>query len=119
MISPCSSVSVAGIPGFLEERAVFRKERANGLYGTLPFVLSNSLVNIPFLFFCSIVFILIMYWGVVSLPSLLSSATGFCNVPTEQPYSVRSRGYTVERQPSSATSDSSTSPSTALSPRSS
>ncbi|KAL7415076.1 P-loop containing nucleoside triphosphate hydrolase protein [Mrakia frigida] len=57
-------MSVAGIPGFLEERAVFRKERANGLYGTLPFLLSNTIISIPFLFACSLFFVLIMYWAV-------------------------------------------------------
>ncbi|KAL7410066.1 P-loop containing nucleoside triphosphate hydrolase protein [Mrakia frigida] len=57
-------MSVAGIPGFLEERAVFKKERTNGLYSTLPFVLSNTVVTIPFLFVCSLFFVLIMYWAV-------------------------------------------------------
>ncbi|KAF8513122.1 P-loop containing nucleoside triphosphate hydrolase protein [Hysterangium stoloniferum] len=57
-------MSVAGIPGFLEERAVFNREKKNGLYGTLPFVLSNTLVNIPFLFVCTLLFVLISYWAV-------------------------------------------------------
>jgi len=49
----------------LEERAVFYREKKNGLYGTLPFVLSNTLVNIPFLFFCTVIFVLICYWAIV------------------------------------------------------
>lgn len=57
-------MSVAGIPGFLEERANFRKESANGLYSALPFVLANSIVTIPFLFACSSIFVLIIYWGI-------------------------------------------------------
>lgn len=57
-------MSVAGIPGSLEERANFEKETANGLYGALPFVLANSIVTIPFLFACSTLFVLIMYWGI-------------------------------------------------------
>lgn len=57
-------MSVAGIPGFIEERANFRKETANGLYSALPFVIANSIVTIPFLFLCSTLFVLIMYWGI-------------------------------------------------------
>ena len=50
----------------LEERANFRKESANGLYTALPFVLANSVVTLPFLVMCSTIFVLIMYWGIVS-----------------------------------------------------
>ncbi|PPQ85486.1 hypothetical protein CVT24_008584 [Panaeolus cyanescens] len=57
-------MSVAGIPAFLEERAVYLRESKNGLYTTLPFVLSNTLVNIPFLFACTVIFILICYWAI-------------------------------------------------------
>ncbi|KAJ7158040.1 P-loop containing nucleoside triphosphate hydrolase protein [Mycena crocata] len=57
-------MSVAGIPGFLEERAVYYRESKNGLYTTLPFVLSNTLVNMPFLFVCTLLFTLISYWAI-------------------------------------------------------
>ncbi|KAK2464911.1 hypothetical protein APHAL10511_002987 [Amanita phalloides] len=57
-------MSVAGIPGFLEERAVFYRETKNGLYTTLPFILANTLVNIPFLFLCTILFVVICYWAI-------------------------------------------------------
>ncbi|KAF5309443.1 hypothetical protein D9619_012478 [Psilocybe cf. subviscida] len=57
-------MSVAGIPSFLEERAAYYRETKNGLYTTLPFVLSNTLVNIPFLLACTIVFTLICYWAI-------------------------------------------------------
>ncbi|KAF6752143.1 P-loop containing nucleoside triphosphate hydrolase protein [Ephemerocybe angulata] len=43
-------MSVAGIPEYLEERSVYYRESKNGLYSTLPFVLANTLVTIPFLF---------------------------------------------------------------------
>ncbi|KAJ7088263.1 P-loop containing nucleoside triphosphate hydrolase protein [Mycena epipterygia] len=59
-----SFMSVAGIPGFLEERAVYYRETKNGLYSTLPFVLSNTLVNMPFLFVCTLLFTLISYWAI-------------------------------------------------------
>ncbi|RXW19949.1 hypothetical protein EST38_g5911 [Candolleomyces aberdarensis] len=57
-------MSVAGIPGFLEERAVYYRESRNGLYSTLPFVLANTLVNIPFLFLCTVFFTVICYWAI-------------------------------------------------------
>ncbi|KAJ7806621.1 P-loop containing nucleoside triphosphate hydrolase protein [Mycena leptocephala] len=57
-------MSVAGIPGFLEERSVYYRETKNGLYSTLPFVLSNTLVNMPFLFICTLLFTLISYWAI-------------------------------------------------------
>ncbi|KAJ7164182.1 P-loop containing nucleoside triphosphate hydrolase protein [Mycena filopes] len=57
-------MSVAGIPGFLEERAVYYRETNNGLYSTLPFVLANTLINMPFLFVCTLLFGLISYWAI-------------------------------------------------------
>ncbi|KAF8178722.1 P-loop containing nucleoside triphosphate hydrolase protein [Pholiota molesta] len=49
---------------FLEERAVYYRETKNGLYTTLPFILSNTLVNIPFLFVCTVIFTVICYWAI-------------------------------------------------------
>ncbi|KAM0751869.1 P-loop containing nucleoside triphosphate hydrolase protein [Meredithblackwellia eburnea MCA 4105] len=57
-------MSVAGIPSYLEERSVFVRERHNGLYGPLPFVLSNTIATAPFLFVCSLAFALISYWAI-------------------------------------------------------
>ncbi|KAF7344889.1 ABC transporter domain-containing protein [Mycena venus] len=57
-------MSVAGIPGFLEERSVYYRETKNGLYSTLPFVLSNTLITMPFLFVCTLLFTLISYWAI-------------------------------------------------------
>ncbi|KAH8922218.1 P-loop containing nucleoside triphosphate hydrolase protein [Atractiella rhizophila] len=57
-------MSVAGIPSFLEERALFIRERANGLYGAASFVVANSIVTLPFLFICSLLFTLISYWSI-------------------------------------------------------
>ncbi|KAJ3295413.1 hypothetical protein HDU76_006838, partial [Blyttiomyces sp. JEL0837] len=59
-----SFMSVAGIPAFLEERSVFVRERHNGLYKTGPYVLANTLVNIPFLFICAFFFTIISYWAI-------------------------------------------------------
>ena len=44
-----SFMAVAYVPAFLEDRATFIKERANGLYGALPFLLSNFIIGLPFL----------------------------------------------------------------------
>ncbi|KAA8644032.1 putative ABC transporter [Aspergillus tanneri] len=45
-----SFMAVAYVPAFLEDRATFIKERANGLYDALPFLLSNFIIGLPFLF---------------------------------------------------------------------
>ena len=44
-----SFMAVAYVPSFLEDRATFTKERANGLYGALPFVISNFIIGLPYL----------------------------------------------------------------------
>ncbi|KZP14385.1 P-loop containing nucleoside triphosphate hydrolase protein [Athelia psychrophila] len=57
-------MSVAGIPAFLEERAVFIRERSNGLYGPAAYVLANTIAVVPFLFACTLLFSLIAYWAI-------------------------------------------------------
>ncbi|KAJ3040267.1 hypothetical protein HDV00_011245 [Rhizophlyctis rosea] len=57
-------MSVAGIPAFLEDRAVYLREYHNGLYGPAAYTLANSLVSIPFLFVCVLIFTLICYWAI-------------------------------------------------------
>ncbi|KAL4402670.1 ABC-type transporter [Malassezia pachydermatis] len=57
-------MSVAGIPSFLEERGVLLRERSNGLYGPGPFTLANTIVSLPFLFICSLVFAILCYWSI-------------------------------------------------------
>ncbi|CAG8489832.1 12693_t:CDS:2 [Acaulospora colombiana] len=49
-------MSVAGIPGFLEERLVFQRERANGFYSVGPYVLANTLISIPFVMIIALSF---------------------------------------------------------------
>lgn len=82
-------MSVAGIPAFLEERAVFLREKRNGLYRAMPYVLANTVVtirecqihpwcvrpcvltanahypdNAAYLFACSVFYSVIIYWSV-------------------------------------------------------
>lgn len=44
-----SFMAVAYVPAFLEDRATFTKERANGLYDVTPFIVSNFLIGLPYL----------------------------------------------------------------------
>jgi len=57
-----SFMAVAYIPAFLEDRALFVKERANGLYNAGSFMTANFLVGVPMLFFICILFSIIAYW---------------------------------------------------------
>ncbi|CBF69609.1 hypothetical protein AN6369.2 [Aspergillus nidulans FGSC A4] len=57
-----SFMAVAYVPAYLEDRATFTKERANGLYGALPFIISNFIIGLPFLFLISILFSIVSYW---------------------------------------------------------
>ncbi|KAH7032565.1 putative ABC transporter [Microdochium trichocladiopsis] len=57
-----SFMAVAYIPAFLEDRALYVKERANGLYGPTSFLLSNFITGVPYLFLISILFSIVAYW---------------------------------------------------------
>ncbi|KAL8965238.1 MAG: hypothetical protein Q9183_003957 [Haloplaca sp. 2 TL-2023] len=57
-----SFMAVAYVPAFLEDRATFIKERANGLYGATAFMISNFLTGLPYLFLISLIFSIIAYW---------------------------------------------------------
>ncbi|KAI9349859.1 P-loop containing nucleoside triphosphate hydrolase protein [Zopfochytrium polystomum] len=59
-----SFMSVAGIPAFLEERAVFLREARNGLYSAAPYALASSLVTAPFLAACAVCFAACAYYAV-------------------------------------------------------
>ncbi|KAI4699372.1 hypothetical protein J4E81_004396 [Alternaria sp. BMP 2799] len=51
-----SFMAVAYIPAYLEDLAIYSKERANGLYGPTAFMLSNFVVGVPYLFLITILF---------------------------------------------------------------
>ena len=44
-----SFMAVAYVPAYLEDRSIFIKERANGLYGATSFVVANFLIGLPYL----------------------------------------------------------------------
>ena len=44
-----SFMAVAYVPAFLEDRATFVKERANGLYGPASFIIANFFIGLPYL----------------------------------------------------------------------
>ncbi|SJX63408.1 related to ATP-binding cassette protein (ABC) transporter [Sporisorium reilianum f. sp. reilianum] len=57
-------MAVAGIPAFLEERAVLLREAGNRLYTPLAFTLAQTVSTLPLLFACSAVFSVIAYWAI-------------------------------------------------------
>jgi hypothetical protein len=44
-----SFMAVAYVPAYLEVRATFVRDRANGLYGPTAFLISNFLIGLPYL----------------------------------------------------------------------
>ncbi|KAK1140567.1 hypothetical protein N8T08_010204 [Aspergillus melleus] len=68
-----SFMAVAYVPSFLEDRSTFVKERANGLYGALPFLVSNFIIGLPFLFLIAILFSVVSYF----LSNFQPTATAF------------------------------------------
>ena len=44
-----SFMAVAYVPSFLEDRSIFIKDRANGLYGAVPFLVANFIIGLPYL----------------------------------------------------------------------
>ena len=44
-----SFMAVAYVPAYLEDRAVYVKDRANGLYGPTLFLITNFIIGLPYL----------------------------------------------------------------------
>ena len=57
-----SFMAVAYVPAIIEDLHTFKKERANGLYGPLSFVLANFTIGLPYLFSISLLFSIVAYW---------------------------------------------------------
>jgi len=69
-----STMSVAAVPIYLEERPVFIREHNNGLYGAGAYTIANTAVFVPYLFVCSVIYSSISYWTV----GLKSNGWAFC-----------------------------------------
>ncbi|CAG8685890.1 4373_t:CDS:1, partial [Dentiscutata heterogama] len=70
-------MSVAGIPGFLEERLVFTRERGNNFYSVGPYVLANTIISIPFVMIIAASFTVVAY-PMIGLHNNFSNALLFC-----------------------------------------
>jgi ABC-type multidrug transport system ATPase subunit len=57
-----SFMAVVYVPAFIEDLMVFQKDRANGLYGSTPFIISNFLIGLPWLFLIAFVSSTFVYW---------------------------------------------------------
>ena len=57
-----SFMAVAYVPAYLEDRATFVKDRANGLYGAASFSIANFIIGMPYLFIFTAIFSVIAYW---------------------------------------------------------
>jgi ABC-type multidrug transport system ATPase subunit len=68
-----SFMAVAYVPAYLEDRATFVKDRANGLYGATPFLIANFLIGLPYLFLIAVLFSTVAYW----LSNFRPSGTAF------------------------------------------
>ncbi|KAH7277192.1 hypothetical protein KP509_39G038400 [Ceratopteris richardii] len=47
-------MSIGGFPSFIEDMKVFQRERLNGHYGVLAFVIGNTLSSLPYLFIIAV-----------------------------------------------------------------
>ncbi|KAJ2906218.1 hypothetical protein MKZ38_002643 [Zalerion maritima] len=65
-----SFMAIAYSPSFLEDHATFRKERHNGMYGPLEFMISNFLIGVPYLFLIALIFSAIAYWLINLQPAV-------------------------------------------------
>ncbi|CEO95409.1 ABC transporter domain-containing protein [Plasmodiophora brassicae] len=54
-------MSVASIPGILEEKSVVDREILNGAYNVTSFVITNTLTSLPFILLIAIIFSVIAY----------------------------------------------------------
>ncbi|KAJ6822566.1 putative ABC transporter G family member 11 [Iris pallida] len=64
-------MSIGGFPSFVEDMKVFQRERLNGHYGVLAFVISNTLSAMPFLIMITFLSGTICYFMVRLHPGLV------------------------------------------------
>ncbi|XP_028753105.1 ABC transporter G family member 11-like [Neltuma alba] len=66
-------MTIGGFPSFVEEMKVFGRERLNGHYGVIAYVIGNTLSSIPYLLLVTVIPGAIAYY----LPGLQNSAEHF------------------------------------------
>jgi ABC-type multidrug transport system permease subunit len=54
-------MSAAGIPSFIEDKAVYDRETSNAVYDVLPYVLSNTFISLPFISLNAIIYTIMVY----------------------------------------------------------
>lgn len=55
-------MSIGGFPSFVEDMKVFQRERQNGHYGVVAYVIGNTFSSVPFIFVISIIPTAITYY---------------------------------------------------------
>ncbi|GFR44953.1 hypothetical protein Agub_g6261 [Astrephomene gubernaculifera] len=55
-------MSIAGFPAFVEDMAVFIRERLNGYYSVATFAIANTLASTPFIFGIAVLSSAVVYW---------------------------------------------------------
>ncbi|KAK8930736.1 ABC transporter G family member 11 [Platanthera zijinensis] len=71
-------MTIGGIPTFVEDLKIFKRERLNWHYGTTAFAVSNSISSLPFLHLISVVFALfalIIYSSTIRVEGLTMIVT--------------------------------------------
>lgn len=63
-------MSVSVLPAYLEERSVLMRERANGAYSVVAYILSHTLYEIPYVFILAIMASSVTYWLVGLTPKV-------------------------------------------------
>ncbi len=55
---------VACLPGFMVQRALFRRDLASKFYSSLPFAVGMIIVDLPYMVLCATVCLLCSYWSI-------------------------------------------------------
>jgi ABC-type multidrug transport system ATPase subunit len=57
-----SFMAVTYVPAFIEDHNMYIKDHGNGLYGSVPFMVSNFLLGMPYLFLITMTFSVVCYF---------------------------------------------------------
>ncbi len=77
-VSFTTFVTTAYVPAYLGDRSIYAKERANGLYGPMPFLLANFFIGLPWVFPIFAVFFVADYRPVGAHPYVSALYTYLC-----------------------------------------